>query len=91
MSEMSRQMHEALTLLDVRPVTLDNGSLGLIVDATRLSTSPHDPLLWQLEWENDGWEHPPSGTCGPLGQVLWGIARSYQIAWPSTTGSEEPE
>jgi hypothetical protein len=50
----------------------------LIVDATAIASSEHDPVKWVLVPEADGqWTHGPSGVTGSLGEVLWGIASSY--------------
>lgn len=82
-----QQMHTALALLDVQPVVFDDGSNGLIVDASRLSDSTNDPRVWQLEFEDGAWHHVPSASSGPLGQMLWSIARAYQAFW--LTGDAE--
>lgn len=83
MSADAVSMMTALTLLDVTPVRFDDGTDGLMVDTSKLADSEHGPRGWQLEYDGDGqWSHPPSGTSGGLGHMLWSIARSYQAFWP---------
>lgn len=70
-----------VTILGQLRVTSD-GPRALVVDASTVVRSNHQPIGWRLTWEPDGqwhgqWHHGPSGESGTLGELLHGIASCY--------------
>lgn len=82
MSDATRRLAEQVQAAQALTVTarVVDGEVLLVVDARALMKHPHQPREWWLHPADDGrWSHPPSGTFGPLAEILRGIAAAYLI------------